>query len=253
MKDEYSKYKITLKIVLLGDHTGKTSIINTYSENGYSIDNLSTLGVECISKNIQFDKYEVKLEIWDTPGQERYRSIIAKYYREYYGFVFICDITNRSSFQSMINFVEAVNEEVNNYIGIICANKCDLEEERNITKEELISFGLSRNMEVFEVSAKTGKNVNEAFNKLVELMIRKKTKEPEILKYMKNEKLLYNLRINLISSKNSSSQFDMLNIYSNNVGYLLGSKILEFNKYKIGLIIYNKDIKRNDVFSNQMK
>ena len=106
-------------------------------------------------------------------------------YKNSDGIIFVCDITDRNSFNDIISYIEEANDYLYNYKGIICSNKCDLEEKRQITKEEIVSFGLSQNIEAFEVSAKTGKNIDEVFQKLIELIIRKKQKIQRFLNIWK--------------------------------------------------------------------
>ena len=195
MEVNQSKDLILLKILLLGSSgSGKTHIFNRYFDRNpeYII---TTIGVSSKTKIIQFDKYKIELQIYDTIGTRRFRDIARNYYKSNDGMIFVCDITDYSSYEDMINFVEEANYLNVHYFGIICANKCDLEIERKVTKEEIVSYGLSQNMEVFETSAKTGKNINEAFHRLIELIIRKREKDIEILENMNNKKLLDIFRI----------------------------------------------------------
>ena len=215
-KEEFEDL-ILLKILLLGggSNSGKTCILLRYSEKIFRDIHLGTVGVDNKTKIIEFDKYKIKLLIGDTSGQERFRDVIRKYYKVTDGIIFVCDLTNYDSFINMKSFVKDVNNNIDhNYEGIICANKSDLEEERKITEEEIKKYGLSQNMEVFEVSAKTGKNINEAFDRLVEIIIRKKAKDQEILKYINNENLSFKFRLDLISSNNYNSQYEMLKYFA---------------------------------------
>ena len=175
------------------------------------------------------------------------------YFRDCDGIIFVCDITDYDSSNQMIGFIKYVNSNrSNNYIGIICANKCDVEKERKITKEELVKIGISQNMEVFEVSAKTGKNINKAFHRIVELIL-KERKDMEILEHMNNEKFLYNFRLDLISSNNYNNLDEVVNIFCDDFGNFIGRKIFEFNNYKIGVITYANNKIEKKQFLNKMK
>ena len=256
MKNAQSKDLILLKIILLGGVSGKTCIFERYCDNCFSENILATTGINFKSKTIQFNNYNIKLIIWDPSGQERFRNITRQYILGVDGIIFVCDITDYHSLNLMISFIEWENDIEQNSKKIICANRCDLEEKREIPKEEIEKYGISQNMEVFETSAKTGKNINEAFQRLVELIIRKKEKDKEIIEQMNNEKLLFNFRIDLISSQIYNSQKRIFNLFCDNAGYSLGRKILEFYKHKISLMIYINNIKNiieKDYFLGKIK
>jgi len=253
MKNAQSKDLIVLKILLLGGLSGKTSILQRYCDNCFSENFLATIFFEDRNKIIQFNNYNIKLIIWDTARQER---ITRQFILGADGIIFVCDITDYHSLNHMISFIELENDINQNSEKIICANRCDLEEKREIPKEEIEKYGISQNMEVFETSAKTGKNINEAFQRLVELIIRKKEIEKEIIEQMNNEKLLFNFRIDLISSQIYNSQKRIFNLFCDNAGYSLGRKILEFYKHKISLMIYINNIKNiieKDYFLGKIK
>ena len=177
---------IELKIALISGlyHIGKATFLHRFVNNEFVSESYLTIGSSYAQKKIQFDKYKIKLHLWDTAGGERFWSINSLYSRDAHGIIFVCDITISDSLNALTRFIEDINDCNKDYEGIICATKCDLEEERQITKEELIKYGLSQNMEVFETSAKTGKNIDEAFKRLVELIIRKKEKIEKIKKLL---------------------------------------------------------------------
>ena len=176
MEDEQYKNLVELKIALLGiGALGKTNMLLRFVHNKYDSSFINTIGGAYYQKTIQIDKYKIKLHLWDTSGDYRTRRMASLYFRDCDGIIFVCDITDYVSYNHMIDFIKYVNSNrSNNYIGIICANKCDVEKERKITKEELVKIGISQNMEVFEVSAKTGKNINKAFHRIVELILKER-------------------------------------------------------------------------------
>ena len=189
MKENQSSDLIKLKILLLGrSGCGKSCIRERYCNNKFASNFLATTGLDIRIKIFQFEKYKIKLMINDTPGVEGFRYITKMFYKNDDGIIFVCDITDYRSLDEMIFYEEDLKKANINYESIICANKCDSENKRKIKKEDLEKYGKSKNIEVFEVSAKTGKNINEAFNRLVELIIRKKYKDKEILENMNNEK-----------------------------------------------------------------
>ena len=285
MEDNQSKDLILLKIFILGGGggDGKTCIFRRYVENTFSEISPATIGLDFKIKYIKYGKYNLKLQIWDTAGQERFRKIsYPNYYKSADGCIFVFDITNHGSFKEIIKVINELNGEFDfEKPKIICANKCDLEKGREIKKEEIekeIENNCRYNIEVFKTSAKTGQNIDEAFNRLVELimskrgenelekkreenkLIKKKREEKdpdsEILENINNEKYLYDFRIDIINSDNITfSLLNMIKIFCNDIGNLIGRKILEFNNYKIRLIIYIKDKnkKGQEKFLNKIK
>ena len=175
----------TFKVLLLGGTlSGKTCLLNKYIENIYKKCG-STIGIDFKVKTIKFDYYEIKLKIWDTAGQEKFRSITKKYYKGFDGVIFNFNITDKRTFIDLEYFKKGVAEEKGYFESIICANSCDLEERREIAKEEIQNYEKNNQIKVFETSAKSGKNINEAFNYLIYLMLKQKGDE-KILRVYEN-------------------------------------------------------------------
>ena len=163
---------IELKIMLLGHNVGKTCILEKYALNQTTLNPLTTIGIDLKVKKVNIDKSQILLKIFDTPGQERYRGFIEKKAKQIDGFIFVLDITNHYTLKEIEDFFQIIENVKNiNNSGVICANKCDLEEERKITQEELEELGKKHNMKIYETSAKTGKNINEAFEDLIKLIL----------------------------------------------------------------------------------
>ena len=115
----------------------------------------------------------VKVQVWDTAGQERYRSITNAYYRGAEGILIVFDVTKKESFENIQNWINEVTVYTGNDVVIIClGNKNDLKKE--IDKKEIIDFKKNTNLEILNVSAKTGEGVEEAFKNIIELLIKKK-------------------------------------------------------------------------------
>ena len=118
----------------------------------------------------------VKVQVWDTAGQERYRSITNAYYRGAEGILIVFDVTKKESFENIQNWINEVTVYTGNDVVIIClGNKNDLKKE--IDKKEIIDFKKNTNLEILNVSAKTGEGVEEAFKHIIELLIKKKKKK----------------------------------------------------------------------------
>ena len=165
------------KILLIGDvDVGKTSILTRYFNNNFSEVTESTIGIEFKTKSFKRDNLNIKLQIWDTSGQERFKSITQNYFRDADGLLYVFDVTNENSFKSIENWLKMSNDNNNkDFIKILIGNKTDLEG-RSITKEEMEKFKNENSMDkLFEISAKDNKNISEMFEIIVDLLIGKKT------------------------------------------------------------------------------
>ena len=165
---------ISKKILLIGDiGVGKTSILTRYFNNEFSEVTESTVGIEFKTKIFTKNNIKIKLQIWDTSGQERFKSITQNYFRDADGLLYVFDVTNENSFNSIENWLK-MSEDNNNkkFIKILIGNKTDLEGRRIITTEEMEKFKDDNNMDkLFEISAKDDKNVNEIFEAIFDLLI----------------------------------------------------------------------------------
>ena len=160
------------KIITLGDgQVGKTSIIFRYIDNSFSMNYLATIGVDFKLKKIKLpDGEEVKVKIYDTAGQERFKSITANYVKKANGILFVYDVTDEVSFKNMEKWIANLKEETGDKLpAVLIGNKSDLTNERSISKsdgEEMAKkFGLENHF--FETSCKTGENVEKSINDLV--------------------------------------------------------------------------------------
>ena len=120
----------------------------------------------------------IKVQVWDTAGQERYRSITNAYYRGAEGILIVFDLTNPESFNNIQNWINEVTVFTGKDIIFIClGNKNDLKKE--ISKSTIDDFKKKTKLEIFNVSAKTGDGVEEAFRHIIELLIKKNNTKKE--------------------------------------------------------------------------
>ncbi|KAJ5077760.1 ras-related protein rab-11c [Anaeramoeba ignava] len=159
-----------VKIVLIGDSSvGKTNLLTRFCENEFTSDSMPTIGVEFGSKIVEINEQIIKAQIWDTAGQERFRSVTQVYYRSSIGAFIVYDITNSESFERLDDWVREFKEQSElNAIPMIIGNKCDLEKEREISKEMGENFAKENGLSFIETSAKDGTNVEYAFRTLIE-------------------------------------------------------------------------------------
>ena len=163
------------KIILLGDSgVGKTTLIHRYINQEFRADFKATIGVDFSSKTVIVGKRQVQLQMWDTAGEERFRSISPTFFRGTEACILVYDCTNRDSLNNLVVWRNDLIANVPQAAGktfpfIVFANKSDLAAESGkVSKEEaeeLLHFP------VFEVSAKTGENIDDGFLKLSELYI----------------------------------------------------------------------------------
>ena len=184
---EKKQKELLYKILLLGDSSvGKTCFLMRYADNTFQEIHMSTIGLDYKLKNVQLDGGKiVKVQIWDTAGQDRFRSITKNYYKGAHGIILIYDVTSRKTFENVKNWVEQIKEEVSDKVNIILVgNKIDDEKNRKVSTEEGKQMADSCELEFFETSAKSGVNIDSTFNELV-----KKTVETYSKTEGKGEKL----------------------------------------------------------------
>ena len=172
---------------------GKTSIIGRYINNAFDDDYQCTIQAEQQSKVIKEDENtSIKLNIWDTVGQEKFRAVTRQYYRDCHGAIIVFDLTKRSSFEQMKIWLEDIKNYGNNdTVIIIMGNKSDLTGEREISSNEIKEKlnELNDDYLYFEVSAKNGNNISMAFDKLKKLIMEnRKANENKDNNEVKNKK-----------------------------------------------------------------
>ena len=170
---EKKDYDYLFKILILGDSSvGKTNIIKRFLHNDFELNSKGTIGVEFDCKNLMMgEKKEdiVKAQIWDTAGQERYRSVTKAYYRGAKGALVVYDITRRLTFDNIDGWILDLKTNGSKDIFIVLVgNKTDLMNQREVSKEEAETKSEQYDIAFLETSAKTGDNVDKAFNELLE-------------------------------------------------------------------------------------
>ena len=168
-------YEVMFKVVLVGDSSvGKTNIMSKYLKNEFHEDSKATVGVEFGSKQFTVEGHQVKAQIWDTAGQERYKAITSAYYKGAKGAFVVYDITRKQSFDSVdrwINDIKAAADK--NLTIIIIGNKCDLEDQRQVNKEQGEEKAKSFGCAFLETSALSGDNLDKAFTLMVKEIFEK--------------------------------------------------------------------------------
>ena len=162
---------LPIKCVLLGETAvGKTCLINRFVNNTFQEDFVPTM-VGCYSsKDIFYDKAnkKIKYEIWDTAGQEKYRSINKIFYQDTSIAILVFDITRKDTFEALKNYwyLELRDNSPKDIVIAIAANKCDLYEYEEVSHDEVEEFGKSINALYEQTSAKTGEGIKDLFNSI---------------------------------------------------------------------------------------
>ena len=143
---------------------GKSCIILRYIEDTFSINLMNSIGVDFKLKNIEIDNKKIKLQIWDTAGQERFRTITTSYYKGAHAIVIVFDITDRDSFDHVKIWMQDIDKFAKQGVmRILVGNKCDLEHQRAVTKEEGNEMALKYGIKYLETSAKDTINIENLF------------------------------------------------------------------------------------------
>ena len=145
---------------------------------------------------------KVKLQIWDTAGQEQFRNINQSYYKGANGILVVYDITNKESFEGLTSWlIEIEKNSSKDVYKLLIGNKNDLEEKRQISYNEGKEFASVNGMQFFETSAKTADKVQEAFEVLTKEIIRVVNKEKNLVKKEKPIKLNSGANLNIEKRK----------------------------------------------------
>ena len=176
------EYDFLFKLIIVGDsNVGKTNIMSKYIHNQFNQHSKSTIGVEFGTKIVNIDNKKIKAQIWDTAGQERYKSITSAYYKGAKGALIVYDITNKFSFDSVDKWVQDLNSYGDKTITLLLVgNKSDLEEKRQITKENGEEKAKSFNLGFIETSACSGDNIDQAFVIMLKEVLKKYIDENDI-------------------------------------------------------------------------
>ena len=177
------------KILLLGDSTvGKTCFLLRYTDDTFLDLHMATIGLDYRLKTMILDDHKiVKVQLWDTAGQDKFRAITRNYYKGARGIILIYDVTNTKSYENIKKWINEIKEEISENVTIILiGNKIDNEAERKISKEEGEKLANDFHVQFFETSAKTGEGINESVFYLVQKIVET---DPEIKKRGKKLKI----------------------------------------------------------------
>ncbi len=170
---ESSSYDLNFKLIIIGDAGVGKSCLTTRATKDYFEENYSTtIGFEFFSLNIKVNEKTIKLQIWDTCGQEIYRSLISSFYRNSSLAFLVYSIDNIESFNNLTNWLNDLKNQSNPDIKIfLIGNKEDLNDDRKILFEDGEKFTKDNNFDLFfETSAKSGFNSKKVFMEAAKLL-----------------------------------------------------------------------------------
>ena len=191
------KYDHLYKIIIIGDASvGKTALLSKYLKGVFPTSPLPTVATEFATKIIQIKEGGyIKAQIWDTAGQEKYKSITYHHYKKSVGGLIVYDITKKSTFESVKNWYnDLINKAEKGCIIALIGNKLDLiernERKREVSKEEAQSYAEDNHMLFYETSAYNGNNINDIFEELMQTIYTERRKIPD---FKERDKELDNL------------------------------------------------------------
>ena len=163
------------KYIIIGDASvGKSNLLLRFAYGEFREEYQVTIGVEFGAKNVKIKDQTYRIQIWDTTGQEKFRSISRNYYKSSVCALLVYDITKRESFNNINTWIEECkNQTAKTILLVLVGNKLDLSDQRQVSVEEGQELADKLGIPFFESSAKTGKNVNQIFQNSAEEIAKK--------------------------------------------------------------------------------
>ena len=191
LPEDYAQYDLTFKLIFIGDSgVGKSCLTSKAVKNNFEEYYQATVGFEFLTFNLKVDKTVIKLQIWDTCGQEIYKSLISNFYRNSSLAILVYSIDSRESFEHAEIWLNELKNQANPDVRIFfVGNKSDLEESRKVQKEEGAKFKEDQKLDLFmETSAKTGFNARNVLVEAAKLLYKDYLKYKEIEEKKANNK-----------------------------------------------------------------
>ena len=171
-------FSVFFKILLIGDlGVGKSCVILRYVEGDFPGNIMSSIGVDFKTKQIDYADRLIKMQIWDTAGHEKFRTITTSYYKSAHAIIILYDITQKTSFDHIKNWITEIDKfGKQGVLKVIVGNKLDLENNRKIKKEDAQNLALKYGVKLWEVSAKDNTNIEEMFVDTIKTLLERNSK-----------------------------------------------------------------------------
>ena len=135
---------------------------------------MSSIGVDFKVKKIEIDDKLIKMQIWDTAGHEKFRTITTSYYKSAHAIIILYDITEEASFEHIKNWMVEIDKFAKQGVmRVLVGNKCDMEENRKVPKETAENLANKYGIKLYEVSAKDNKNIENLFEETAKILLEK--------------------------------------------------------------------------------
>jgi Ras-related protein Rab-1A len=190
-----SEYDFVFKILLIGNSAvGKSSLLMRFADDIFHETFLPTIGVDFKIRTIEHEGSKIKLQMWDTAGQEKFKTITSAYYKGAQGILLVFDLCDKKSFGDIKTWLSEVDRfSTNESVKILVGNKSDLISDRQVSKEEAERFAENEGMIYYEASAKNNSKVDTIFRNLSDAM-KEKFSRQYIEKYKKTTTYLTPLK-----------------------------------------------------------
>ncbi|XP_002166359.1 uncharacterized protein LOC100214114 [Hydra vulgaris] len=194
------------KIIIIGDSgVGKSCLLRRFADQSYTDNYINTIGVDFKVRTFEIYGKTVKLNIWDSAGQERFRTIVNTYYRGAHGICLVYDITNMESFTNLNDWLKDVSELAEkNAKKLIIGTKLDLESQRCVKTDYVQAYSDQFDIPFIETSSKEGRNVDDAFRQMTKLLL--SDIDQELVSNAENASIKLPPSKNVVSSGNKSEK-----------------------------------------------
>jgi small GTP-binding protein len=160
-----------IKLLIIGESAvGKSCLLLRFAENKFTDNFLTTIGIDFKVRHVEIENTKVRLQVWDTAGQEKFRTITKAYYRGAHGILLVYDVTSVDSFDQTRQWMKSIQDNTTDPVSVIfVGNKCDME--RTVPLEDAQALANEFGVEYYETSAKDGRNVESTFFRLAKLIL----------------------------------------------------------------------------------
>jgi len=185
-------YDHLFKFTIIGDSgVGKSCLMMRFADDTFNESFITTIGVDFRFRTVTVQDKVVKLQIWDTAGQEKFKTITSSYYRNAHAVMIVYDVGDHRTFQNIEQWLSDIDKFCPESVcRQIIGNKSDISpEEREVTEEEARAFAKREGIRYIETSAKSAENVELAFREMVQQLITNKVSEPQIMSALDHQDL----------------------------------------------------------------